>query len=194
MTKKYLVIILLCFLSNSCQQDNLKEKELLLKEKELQIKEKELNDKQKTSEKKIAVSSTNIQNPEINSNSNSTVSTKKFALIIYHCKSPKLVTYGTTNPTYYITTENYAMTSKVIEVENFNEEEKYKMLDSGSKEANDILSTVLQNLYGEIVRDVRPYEKGEELYREAKEKAKIYDREVRIFETYKEASIAKQNI
>ena len=54
--------------------------------------------------------------------------------------------------------------------------------------------TLKAQLQGEIMQRVRPYERGDELMRSAENIYEVIDRQIKIFDTYSEASKSRKNM
>lgn len=150
----------------------------------------------------LLVDSTYINNNYVNSNYQEPITIKKFVYVVIKVKTPKLSTFEIGGYTDYSTgmykpVENICSTdweesyysTEIIEVDDYNEDEKNRLLD---KTENDIESKIYYtNLNYEVsVRNnCRDESKKEELL---KNKSKITDRQIFDFDTYSQASLSKQ--
>ena len=191
----FLLFIFFSAIVFSCQ-DNLKQKELEIKEKELVVKEKELANIEKKQKETAAVNdsavpvATYYEEPAANYSANT--SKTKYGFVIFKCNLGELQELS--ENMYWVKTTTSRFASKVIEIPNFSIDEEYKLLDEGEREMNSKLNLFKQQLHGEIVLKVRPYEKGDELLKSAENKYQVLDREAKVYDTYSEASIARKNM
>ncbi|EMY3479029.1 SHOCT domain-containing protein [Flavobacterium psychrophilum] len=135
---------------------------------------------------------TNYQEPSVN---------KKFVYIIMKIKKPKLdvfepISYTNTlgytvtpEPSYSLNFENETYITEIIEIENYNEDEKYKTIDNAKNKMYSKLgiddSAYSSNLWVNCKDDV----KREEFQ---KITSKIVDTQIYDFNSYSEASISKE--
>ena len=188
-------ILIVAIFIVSCQ-DNVKQKELEIKEKELLLKEKELANIEKSQSETFVTDTLPYmeQSTETQSIHNSpAISKTKFGFMVFKCKIPKLKVLPSGENFMIINeTENYA--SKVVEIPNYSVDEEYKLLDEGEYEMKHKFGTLKAQLQGEIMQRVRPYERGDELMRSAENIYEVIDRQIKIFDTYSEASKSRKNM
>lgn len=120
----------------SCQQSINNKSELELREKELELKEKELKLKEVETELKERESKLEEVNQSSKSNS------KKFCCVVVRT-TEKDITVGLSESGSYTkeTMNNYIYSSNIIEVENFNEENEYKLIDEYERQIKQSLKT-----------------------------------------------------
>lgn len=180
-TFTYLVIISIFI---GCQ-DNLKQKELELKEKELESIKKQNEIKNDSA---AIVDITKVPTVErINYYSQT-----KYGFVVYRCEIPELKELFDDNYMVSKTTETFG--SKVVEIPNYSKDEEYKLLDKGEIELKENFSIISAQIRGEINMKVRPYEKGYELMKIAEDYFSIENREINVYDSYSEASIARKNM
>lgn len=144
---------------------------------------------------------------EINSTPDKTekVKNNKFAYVFFTLESPRLVH---TEPTYvtrqgalagttyqeriegsdYVEWDKKAFTTGIIEMEDYNEDEKYKLLDKAEYEYKQAHYPIIDAEFESSLYKINDYNKAEEL---KKNRTKIIKREVLVFNTYAEASKSK---
>lgn len=155
----------------------------------------------------VDIQSTTVDSSYINNNYQNTVNVepikiKKFVYIVTKVSIPTLRTeqvggytdYSTNTYTpinyFYITEwENHCYSTAITEIDDYNEDEKYKFLD---KTENNIKSNFVysdSNYESSVNTNCYSQSKKEELL---KEKSKITDHQIFEFDTYAEASVHKQ--
>lgn len=199
MVKEVIISGFLVFiLCSSCNDSNtIKEKELELRERELKIREKELllkesNDKNVIPNKNITQQKSNFQNEEVNN-------TTKYVYVLYRVKHPILEhtpeesipshdmfsitrTIPEMSSVYY---EDFVYTSGVEEIKGYSENKSYRFMDEVEKNVLQRISTIDLNFEMEVITKVRD-QKSQSILKE--NKAKIVDRKIKVFNSYKEAS------
>ncbi len=201
-----IIFLIGCFLL-SC--NTTKEREMDLREKELELKEKELNQRElENSETDISYPNT-INKPDeqrpapepskIN-NENPTTKTK-YGFVAFLVKVPVLVhrdgSLGINGISSdipemnYVTWEEQVYTSTIVTIDNYNEDQKYKLLEDATSNfrlnklfvlANDFKSDVMFK-----VNDASWKMDNQNI------KATLENRKVIVFDSYKAASEAKSN-
>jgi uncharacterized membrane protein len=150
-----------------------------------------------------SASATSYYNNDNYSNYQPPIKTKKFIYVIFNIETPKLHTFSiegyndvTTNfykPTeYFYSTEwiKSIFTSEIMEIEDYNEDNKNRILDQTESEMNEKLIIFDNNYNSEIIMKCNDDRKREEL---KIAKSKVLQRNIYAFDTYSEASIAKRN-
>jgi hypothetical protein len=150
-----------------------------------------------------AASTTSYYNNDNYSNYQEPLKTKKFIYVVFNVETPKLHTFliegyndGITNfyrPTeYFYSTEwtKSIFTSEIMEIEDYNEDSKNRILDQTESEMNEKLIIFDNNYNSEIIMKCNDERKREEL---KIAKSKVLQRNIYAFDTYSEASIAKRN-
>ena len=138
-----------------------------------------------------------------NSNYQEPLKIKKFVYITFTVNTPKLYSYKTggyndpsTNfptPTeyhHYTEWEEKTFTTDILEIEDYSEDNKNRMLDQTESEMKVKLSSYDSNYSLQVWRNCNDEYKKEELL---KEKSKIVKREAFDFDTYSEASLSKRD-
>tara|TARA_R100001015_G_C4499303_1_gene74357 strand:- start:80 stop:625 length:546 start_codon:yes stop_codon:yes gene_type:complete len=130
---------------------------------------------------------------------------KKFAYVVFLLESPRL---KHSEPTYmdvptpsggsnYKKIDGYdiavwdkrAFTTEIIEIEDYNEDEKYKLLDKAEYEYKQIHYPLIDSKYeSNVLSKVRDFETKEKLRRH---RTKIISRDVQVYDSYAEASKSK---
>lgn len=191
MKKNYIFSFLIVVSIISCENKEQKERELSIREREISLKEKELS---------ITVNDNILKTDTSSVPDNYTTSStnnKKYIYVLYKFEVPELKIikgnsdYGVSD-FYSIGSKTNFATSKILEINDFTEEDKYRILDIGKEEMQSIFNANRQALVGEITMKVRPYERGEELIKNSESYSKILEKDVKVFDSYKEASIAKE--
>ncbi|GAA4954765.1 hypothetical protein GCM10023314_30560 [Algibacter agarivorans] len=131
---------------------------------------------------------------------------KKFAYVVFKLESPRL---EHSEPTYmevptptggsytdkidgydFVVWDKKAFTTGVIEIENYNEDEKYKLLDKAEYEYKQIHYPLIDSKYeSNVLNKVRDFQTKEEL---KKHRTKIITRDVYAYTSYAEASKSKR--
>ncbi len=190
-------LFLLAITLIACNTVTDEEKDLKRKEKELQLRELEIQEKERNLQNLDNSHSNYSQNNYSNEN---LVGNKKFIYAVFKVQIPKLEyknsevytnlngipeTFPETASTIF--KESFFITD-IIEVDNFNEDEKYKHLDYAEKEINKNLRNLNQQFLLEIfkIRDDQLRNSFNNI------KCKIISREILAFDSYSDASISKE--
>lgn len=203
MQKKLAIIIslvLTLIIQISCQNNSIKQKELELKEKELELREKELKEK----ENNIGNNATlPIENSHPQYQPIPEIKVSKYVYVVFKVQEPQLhhtdskVLYGTdgfsssTIPERnYVTFDDYIYTSEIKEIPAYNENKQYEYMDIIEAKVRQQISYTNMNFESEVFVNVRDREEQQTL---KENKAKIVDRKLKVFDSYKEASIHRNN-
>ncbi|GEM_PF-4239371 len=132
---------------------------------------------------------------------------RKFSYVVLMLESPRLVH---TDPVYitkqgalpgrtyqeriegwdYIVWDEKAFTTGIVEVDEFNEDEKYRLLDKAEYEFRQVHYPIIDAQYeSSVINKVRSFQIKEKL---RKERTRIIKREVLSFDSYAEASRSKR--
>jgi len=126
---------------------------------------------------------------------NQSVTQKKFVYIILEADIPVLGGYKSESVGIdsfcYILYEKESYITDVIEVNNYNEDSKYRLLDEAEKKALDKNLYIGDNLYSNAVATYG-YKAAESL-KDKKPMIKVTNREIFEFDSYSEASIHRKN-
>ncbi|MBP6039938.1 MAG: SHOCT domain-containing protein [Flavobacterium sp.] len=138
-----------------------------------------------------------------NINHQEPINNKKFVFVVFNVETPKLHTFsiegyndGITNfyrpAEYFYSTEwtKSIFTSEIIEIEDYNEDSKNRILDQTELQMNEKLRISDIKYNSEIILKCNDERKKEEL-KDAK--SKILEKNIYAFDTYSEASIVKRN-
>ncbi len=203
--KKIIIAIFysLLFFTVGCKNNNsVKEKELELKERELELREKELKAKEnQTSDNSTTVP---IQNTQSQYQAPPEITVAKYVYVLFKVQEPKLhhtdskyisgldgITSSYTIPeTNYVTYEDYVYTSEIKEIPGYNENKQYEYMDRMEAGVREKLTYTNMNFDSEVFMNVRDREEQQRL---KDYQAKIVDRKMKVFDSYKEASIHRNN-
>ncbi len=131
-------------------------------------------------------------NPSLNIGGNT-----RFVYIVIKTKEPELVHHGgtyipnsygglrKTDEINYVKWENYIYTSEIKEIQNYNEDKKFRLMDEVEGSARQKLFFKDSNFSSEVYRKVSGDDKISELQKNTGE---IIDRKALVFDTYKQAS------
>jgi hypothetical protein len=204
MYKNHLIVVLLAMAAIfqiACQSTSTKEQEIKLKEKELELRERELKQKENNVNNNSTIPNENLKpsfqpSPE--------PKTAKYVYVVFKVREPKLhhsdAKYGQSGfdkytPTIpatpeinFVTFENHLYAGEVQEIADYNEDKKYEYMDIMESNFREKLSGDFE--LG-VMQNVSDKEEREQLLRE--NKTKIIDRKIEVFNSYKEASIHKNN-
>lgn len=205
MYRNHLIVVLLAMaviFQIACQNTSTKEQELKLKEKELELREKELKQK----ENNVSNNST-IPNENFKSSFQSPPNpqTTKYVYVVFQVREPKLLhsepitisgtdrfTPSTTIPeSNSVTYENFVYAGEVREIAEYNEDKKYEYMDIVEASFRKKLSSLPDDFEYSVVMNVGDKKEREQLLRE--HKTQILDRKIEVFNSYKEASIHRNN-
>lgn len=200
----YSVLITYLLLANlGCQNNNsTKEKELELKERELALREKELKEKENKGDESTATLP--IQNTQNSYQVPPKVTVAKYVYVVFKVQEPKLhhtdakheygldgISSSYTIPELnYVTYDDYIYTSEIKEVPGYDENKQYEYMDRMEAGVREKLTYINMNFDGEVFMNVRDREEREKL---KDYQAKITDRKMKVFSSYKEASIHRNN-
>jgi hypothetical protein len=191
----FIPAVILCTACNN----NTKEKELELRERELILKESQLKEREKDN----SLNSNETMFPKSSqSHTNTEIKSSKYVYVIFKVQQPTLhhkdseylsgidgihssITIPESN---YVTYKDYTYTSEIKEISNYDENKEYEYIDQMEMEVTENLTRVNMNFEGEVFVNVRD---KEEQLRLNENKAKILDRKIKSFDSYKEASIDK---
>lgn len=203
MNRLAILLLIVFVIISGCKNNDNKKNELEFKERELELRERELNlkeknlkilDKKEENTNETKVNSSNIQSPSININSES--SPTKYAYMMFSVSEPKLIKdewtssvpdlFGKRSETttmYRAEYEKYSYTTEIQELRNYNEEIKFKYID---KMEENVLFRSNLSFKNDVFRLSDNDKKSLE-----DDGAKIIDKKINVFNTYKEASIHK---
>lgn len=184
--------------------NNAKVEELKIKEKELELKERELNLKEQSLS---STSNKNENSNEPNRNSkndqqqaiytNTESNLTKYVYMVFSVSEPKLIEqvfmpsgkdiFGNQRTgietMYHVEYEKYTYTTEIQEIKKYNEEIKFKYID---KMEENVLYRSNLSFKNDVFRLSDNHKKSLE-----NDGAKIIDKKINVFSTYKEASIHK---
>lgn len=186
-----------------CKNSNsVKEKELELKERELELREKEL----KAKENQTGYNSTTlpIQNTQSQYQAPPEITVAKYVYVLFKVQEPKLhhtdskyisgldgITSSYTIPeTNYVIYKDYVYTSEIKEILGYNENKQYEYMDRMEAGVREKLTYINMNFDSDVFMNVRDREEQQRL---KDYQAKIVDRKMKVFDSYKEASIHRNN-
>lgn len=200
-----LFIVLALFLS--CNRTNNSNNELANKIEQLEQDNQELNEKleelesDKNSEN--AVSNNIVSNTTSETIDNSTKLTTRFAYVVFKVSKPRLhhtddkyirsinipgqlpTQSQTIKGVNFVEYDSYIMTTDVVEIKDYNEDAKYKLIDEQEKIAKQQLSNQDVGFHVDVMSYVND---PEERSRMMNTQSKVIDRKCNIFNSYKEAS------
>ncbi len=145
--------------------------------------------------------STNYNDNEELTNYQDHVKNKKFVYVYFKVQIPKFKyvqigeidisnKYSTVEKFYSTDWEDKVFTTDIIEIDDYNEDEKYRILDNAESEIYLKMDITDRNYYSEVNYNCKDtYEKDKLL----KEKSKIIETNVYEFNSYSEASSHKRN-
>lgn len=132
----------------------------------------------------------NTEIPETNSTFYDNVKSKKFVYI--ELKISKPVLKGNKSDFYdipnicYVDYEENIFTTDIIELDEYNEDIKYRIIDNAEKQIRNQNSYINQNLYADAVVEYG-YDAAESV-KNSNHKLKVLNTEVFVFDSYAEAS------
>lgn len=138
---------------------------------------------------------TNINHQEV-------IKNKKFVYIIFKIDAPKLDIYKPISiqepfdftpepePSFSTDYESETLVTNIVEIEDFNEDNKNRLIDSFDNELSRKLDTSNYIYQSDILVNCKDEARKYEL---EKERAKVVNTEVFEFDTYSEASVSKRN-
>lgn len=188
-------VLFLLILLSSC--DTARTKELELKEKELAIRERELNSRQ--------AANTNNPAPIVTppySSSPSTPDTKpsKYVYVLFKVDQPVLhhtdsrymtgIDHLSSSPELnFVDNDSYVYTSQIKEITNYDENKEYQYVDEveSSLRQKLIFNTSFETNVMSRVSD------RDEQQKLLENKPKVVDRRAKVFDSYKEASVTRNN-
>lgn len=200
----FALMILSSLFGFGCKSNNsIKEKELELKERELELREKELKEK----ENRVSGDNTAtlpIQNTQNQYQTPPEITVAKYVYVLFKVQEPKLhhtdskyisgldgISSSYTIPeTNYVTYEDYVYTSEIKEIPGYNENKQYEYMDRMEAGVREKLTYTNMNFDSEVFMNVRDREEQQRL---KDYQAKIVDRKLKVFDSYKEASIHRNN-
>lgn len=151
----------------------------------------------------VAVDSSAYENVNANYNYQEPIKIKKFVYVVFNVETPKLHTFTieggydyTTNfykpsETFYSTKwEKSSFQTEILEIEDYNEDNKNRILDQTESQMYEKLRIYDSNYNSDIIVNCNDDREKEKL-KEAK--SKITDRNIYEFHSYSEASISKRN-
>lgn len=185
----------------ACQSNSTKEKELELKERELELREKELKEKENESSNN---ESSSVEYTQPTYQPPAEIKVSKFVYVIFKVQEPKLhhtdskyisgidgISSSTTLPEInYVTYDDYIYTSEIKEISGYDENKQYEYMDLMEAKVRQQISYTNMNFDSEVFRNVRDREEQQKL---KENEAKIVDRKLKVFDSYKEASIHRNN-
>lgn len=204
---RIIIFFILFTLFISCNRTNNNNNELANKIEQLEQDNLELNDKieelESDKNSEVTVSNNRINNTTSQKFENKTNMTTRFAYVVFKVSKPRL--YHTDDkyiqsinipgqlPTQsqtikginFVEIDSYIMTTDVIEINNYNEDAKYKLIDEQEKIANQQLSNQDVGFHMDVMNYVDDSEKRTRMMNTH---SKIIDRKCNVFNTYKEAS------
>lgn len=197
------LLILQSIFNYGCKNNNsIREKELELKERELELREKELKEKENRVTDNNATPP--IQNTQNQYTAPQEITIAKYVYVIFKVQEPKLhhtdskyepgldgITSSYTIPEMnYVTYEDYVYTSEIKEIPGYNENKQYEYMDRMEAGVREKLTYTNMNFDSEVFMNVRDREEQQRL---KDYQAKIVDRKLKVFDSYKEASIHRNN-
>lgn len=198
-------IIFLSLFSFGCKNNNsVKEKELELKERELELREKELKAKESNNQTIDNSTTTTTQNSLPQYQPPEEITVAKYVYVIFKVQEPKLhhtdskyisgldgISSSYTIPeSNYVTFDDYVFTSEIKEIPGYNENKQYEYMDRMEANVRQQISYIDMNFDSEVFMNVRDRDEQQRL---KDYKAKIVDRKMKVFDSYKEASIHRNN-
>lgn len=193
------LLLLLSMLFIACQNTNTKQKELERREREIELREKELEEKENTRSKNrhTGVDYNSIIQPKTE------LKISKFIYVIFTVKEPKLHHRNSIEELSadgysiikipednYVTYDNVTYTSEIEEIPGYDENKQYQYMDMIEANVREKVTYTNVIFDANILASIRD---KEEQYRISKFKAKIVDRKFKVFDSYKEASIHRNN-
>lgn len=186
----------------SCNATDTQTKILEIKEKELSLKEQEL----KFKEDSIRVNSENNRDGKSSNFENTVVkSATKFVYCVFEVKEPYLESHTETTtkqdpvlnmPDVETVGNNLAnynyfvMSSDIAEIDDYNEDKGYQYMDKQENSLNQTLPDFDVNYTADVLRHAGTEEERDRLLGY---KSGIVDKKLKVFDTYKEASIYKEH-
>ncbi len=199
------VFYLLLLFGLGCKNSNsVKEKELELKERELELREKELKAKENGSNNTDNSATIPIHNSQPQYQPPAEITVAKYVYVVFKVQEPKLhhtdskyisgldgITSSYTIPeSNYVTFDDYVFTSEIKEIPGYSENKQYEYMDRMEANVRQQISYIDMNFDSEVFMNVRD---RDEQQRMKDYKAKIVDRKMKVFDSYKEASIHRNN-
>ncbi len=200
----FIILIVNIFSCNS-NETKIKERELALKEKELELREKELKEKENTSLNELPnpnQNSTTYQEVELPE----PVTAAKFVYVIFSVKEPKLYHEDSKyiggsglsgdmirtklDEINYVTYDEMIYTTEIKEVPAFDENAQYKYMDKMEAQLRQQFSYINMKFHNNLFMKVRDENERAKL---EENDCKIVDRKLKVFDTYKEASVFRNN-
>jgi hypothetical protein len=201
------LFILLCFSCNDpSNKDSVaissKEKELQLKERELEIRERELKNKESAAaaNEKVLNSQTSSQSQfqqpiEKQITKFIYVTFKVQQPVLHHTDSRYFDGDGIRPPSSFpeinsVSFEDYIYTSEIKEIEGYDDDRQYEYMDKMENELSEKINYINLNFSMQISSKVRDIDEQQKLKDNI---AKIVDRKMKTFISYKEASIYRSD-
>lgn len=124
---------------------------------------------------------------------------KKFVYVVFKIKVPKLVSYTTggyeqfdfRETHHYTNWEELGLSTEIIEVDDYTEDNKNRILDQTASKMDIEFNTYNGNYLTEILTKCSDIDEREKLN---KEKSQIIEQNIYSFDSYSEASMAKRNL
>ncbi len=199
-----IISILFLFCIGCKDSKSTKEKELELKERELELREKELKAKENGNNNTDNSTTMPIQNSQPQYQPPTEITIAKYVYVLFKVQEPKLhhtdskyisgldgITSSYTIPeSNYVTFDDYVFTSEIKEIPGYNENKQYEYMDRMEANVREKLTYIDMNFDSEVFMNVRD---RDEQQRMKDYKAKIVDRKMKVFDSYKEASIHRNN-
>ena len=204
---RIIIFFILFTLFLSCNRTNNNNNELANKIEQLEQDNQELNEKieelENDKNSDDAVSNNNVKNSTSETFENSTKMTTRFAYVVFKVSKPRLhhtddkyirsINIPGQLPTQsqtikginYVEYDSYIITTDVVEIKDYNEDAKYKLIDEQER----IVKQQVSNQDVGFHIDVMSYvEDPEERTRMMNTQSKVIDRKCMVFNSYKEAS------